>query len=146
MRSVRTAVLCFIRGTQGRARRDAIINADRVVKLRALEAIATFHVDGRTLNYRHQAVVSPATINPLTAGVIYALRPLTGSGQKDKCEIRLVCVFDFYDSFNAVRHYVQHVSRSHRMLSQRQISSGQFKVDFSLFLSKHIEAAIIFEL
>lgn len=31
----------------------AIINAGHVVKLRALEAIATFPVEGRTLNYKH---------------------------------------------------------------------------------------------
>ena len=30
-----------------------IINAGRVVKLRALKAVATFHVDGRILNYKH---------------------------------------------------------------------------------------------
>lgn len=36
------------RGTQG-----AIINAGHVVKLRALEAIATFPAEGRTLNYKH---------------------------------------------------------------------------------------------
>jgi len=45
---------------------SAIINAGRVIKLRALEAIATFHVDGRLLNYKHQTVASSATINPLT--------------------------------------------------------------------------------
>lgn len=31
----------------------AIINAGHVVKLRALEAIATFPAEGRTLNYKH---------------------------------------------------------------------------------------------
>jgi hypothetical protein len=38
---------------QENSERGAIINAGRVVKLRALEEIATFHVDGRALNYKH---------------------------------------------------------------------------------------------
>lgn len=102
------------RGTQGRrtekSERGAIINAGRV-KLRALEAIATFHVDGRTLNYKHEAVASSATVNPLTAGVIYDVTSDLGPGRKMNAKLGLFAYL-ILTTVLMLWNYVQHVLKS----------------------------------